>query len=174
MIRKSENIYLLNDESKKIRKAIALISRTHGAVWLQVHPLNDKHYFAFKLDEKLVRRIKLSKLNNNIRSKKISSLHKLINNCKRFDIVEDFESYKKKNKKPYTYKTKNTNFDTMPKLSKKDNQRISYDKSKWGNMSKSELIKVANDIGGVKVRKPKKTANKRTWKNFLEIFGKHE
>lgn len=170
MIKKSENIYLLNGESKKIRKAIALISRTYGALLLPVHPLNTKYYFSFRLNEKLVRRMKLSKLNNNIRSKKITSLHNLINNCKRFDTNEQFESYKEKNKKTYPNKIKNSNFDTMPKSPKKDNQKI-YSKSDWKGMSKTELIKAANKVHGVKIRKPRKTANKRTWRNFLEKFG---
>lgn len=169
MTKKSKNIYLLKGDTKKIRKAIALITRTHGTFWVQVHPLNDKQYFAFMLDEKLVRRIKLSKLNNRIRTKKLISLYTLISNCRRFDTIEEFESFKEKNKNTKSY-WKSSNYTQMPKSSKKDNQKI-YGKSDWEGMSKTELIKAANKVHGVKIRKPRKTANKRTWRNFLEKFG---
>ena len=170
-MRKSKNIFLLKGETKKLRKAIALISRTHGSVWIDTYPLDNKIYFAFRLNDKLVRRIKMSKLQNKISSKKLTKLYTLINNCRRFDTVKDFESFKKKNKKLYKYRPKSLDHEYMPKSPKKDNQRLSYGKSEWSKMDKDQLIKAARNINGSKVRKPRKNASKQKWINFLEMFS---
>jgi len=98
MLKKSKNIFLLKGESKKLRKASALISRTYGAMWVQNYPLDYKQYFSFQLNDKLVRRLKIFKLQNKLQSKKSISLYTLINKCKRFDTFEEFESFKEKNK----------------------------------------------------------------------------
>ena len=171
MLKKSKNIFLLKGESKKLRKASSLISRTYGAMWVQNYPLDDKQYFSFQLNDKLVRRLKIFKLQNKLQSKKSISLYTLINKCKRFDTFEEFESFKEKNKKSYNFRSNNITYTQMPHPSKKDNQKLDYEKSEWSKMTKEQLIKKAENINGYKVRKPRKTANKRTWINFLERFS---
>jgi len=171
MLKKSKNIFLLKGETKKLRKAMSLISRIYGTLWVQTYPLDDKQYFAFQLGDKLVRRIKMSKLQNKIHSKKLTSLYTLLNNCRRFDSMEEFESFKEKNKKPYKSKSRSVAYEKMPDFPKKDNQRVHYDKSKWSGMTKEQLIKESRNINGTKVRKPRKSANKKKWIYFLERFS---
>jgi len=170
MLKKSENIFLLKSEPKKLRKAASLISRIHGAFWIQSYPLDINQYVAFQLGEKLVRRIKMSKLQNKLRSKKLIKLYTLINNCRRFDTIKQFELFKKKNRLPYK-NVRSDAYTNMPKSPKKDNQKIHYNKSEWSKMSKEQLMKKAGNINGTKIRKPRKSANKKKWINFLERFS---
>ncbi len=171
-MRKSENIFLLKGETKKLRKAIALVSRTYGSNWVDTYPLDNNKYYAFQFSDKLVRRIKIFKLQNKICSKKLNKLYTLINNCKRFDTVKDFNIFKEKNKKTNKFKTSGIAYEQMPDFIKKDNQRLSYDKSEWSKMNKDQLIKTARNINWSKVRKPRKNASKQKWINFLERFYK--
>ncbi len=171
MLSKNKIVFLLKDKPKRIQKANSIISRTFGALWVPNYPLSHKSYFAFRLTDKLLRRIKLDKVAGNVQSKKTSSLHILISKCIRFDTHKAFDDFKEKNKSPYLHKGRSATYAKMPDMPKKDNQRYSYKKSRYGEMSKNQLIREGKTIRGSKVRKPKETANKRAWINFLEIFS---
>ena len=129
---------------------------------------------AFNLDKKLSRKIKILKLSNK-KPKNIFKLLKIIKECKTFNSVKDFENFKNAVtvSTPMKWRTKNDKYDSMPSYPKKDNQKLYIDNSsddEYNNMSKNELIKRANSIKGSKIRRPRKSANKKKWINFIKRF----
>lgn len=175
MKRKSK-IYLFKGTPKEVQKANALMNRVVGMEYISVLPMDMKIYFAFELSEKLNRKLKVAKLSNKVRSKKMISLVKLVSKCKSFESDAIYNKYKDINRKPPKNWGWGSEYRNMPTPEKKDNQKI-HDKDKiysqlpdLDKMSKSQLIKLGNKIRGIKVRRPRKTASRRTWKNFIERF----
>lgn len=162
-------IYLF--KGKNIKKNRSLINRINGAEWLYI-PINFNEYLVFTITLKLERKLKLMNLNDvQHGGRQIKQLKRLVEKCKKFKSKHSFIEYsntiiEKKQKKIKSYE-----YLKMPKNTKKDNKK-NHGKNipKLDKMSKNELIKMGNKICTINIRRPRKNASRKTWKNFIENF----
>lgn len=132
----------------------------------------------FTLSEKLDRKFKLMKINDVSGKKKYQKLLSFLLKSKKFQSMEDVNKYlhtltpAKTNTK---YHYSQYEYNVMPKDPQKDNQKVytlEEKESKWDKIEdKKKLIKAGNRVYGIKARRPRKTASKRKWKNFLKKFN---
>jgi len=182
MNNKKENIFVFKGDIKHVKKVRTLISRIDNVQLLDAFPLDDLKYCAFKVNSKLIRKLKISKINNSIKTKKINSLIDILDKSKKLYSLTEYENFKNKNEKKYTSRRRNFLYNKMPSFPKKDNQTLHsyyYDEDeikevkkikKLKKLSKDELIDLGNKIHGIKPRKPRKTASKQKWINFIIMF----
>lgn len=136
----------------------------------------ETNIIVLELSLALSRKIKLIQLTGKGGKKYLKLIHYL-SKSKQFQSMKEVREYCV-NRRLENFDSKwysDESYSKMPKEPIKDNQKVytlPNKKTNWDKISnKNKLIKAASKISGVKIRKPKKTASKKKWKNFLNKFG---
>lgn len=172
-------VFFYKGDKESINKLANLIGRIEDAFlhWEPINPQFSPYSYggcAFYLSEKLDRKLKLLKINDKNGRKKYHKLQQFVSKSKRFSSVKEMEDYLSTLEKVLPKKRyPSYNYVGMPSDPHKDNQKIYLTKeTKWDKISdKNKLIKEGSKIYGIKIRRPKKSASKRKWKNFLNRFA---